>query len=188
MKVPIPEPSLVVLVGTSGSGKSTFARAHFRPTEVLSSDFFRGLVSDDENDQAATGDAFDALHFVAAKRLAAGRLTVIDATNVQQYARTALVALALRFHVPPVAIVLDIPERICEERNRARPDRQFGPYVLARQHKALMRSIGSLDDEGFRRVYILKPDGVDGVDIVRQPPWNDRRELGGPLEPVDPRP
>src|SRR5579864_206528 len=78
-----PELSLVVLIGASGSGKSTFARKHFRPTEVISSDYCRALVADDENDQAATNDAFDVLHFIAAKRLAAGRLTVVDATNVQ---------------------------------------------------------------------------------------------------------
>ena len=101
MKVSIPELSLVVLIGTSGSGKSTFARRHFKPTEVLSSDYFRGLVSDDENDQSATGDAFDTLHYVAGKRLAAGRLTVIDATNVQQDARKPLVALARKYHVLP---------------------------------------------------------------------------------------
>src|SRR5439155_20258181 len=98
MPLTLPELSLVVLVGPSGSGKSTFARRHFKPTEVLSSDFCRGLVSDDENSQAATGDAFDVLHYVAAKRLAAGRLTVVDATNVQVEARRPLVALAREFH------------------------------------------------------------------------------------------
>lgn len=84
MKIAIPEMSLVVLVGVSGSGKSTFAAKHFRPTQILSSDFFRGLVSDDENNQAASAAAFDALHYVAGKRLAAGRVTVVDATNTQR--------------------------------------------------------------------------------------------------------
>src|SRR5919198_892664 len=101
MNLTVPELSLVVLVGASGSGKSTFARTHFRPTEVLSSDFCRGLVADDENDQSATGDAFDVLHYVAAKRLAAGRLTVVDATNVQPEARKPLVALARQYHCMP---------------------------------------------------------------------------------------
>src|SRR5207237_7293209 len=113
--------------GPSGCGKSSFTRAHFKPTEVLSSDFCRGLVSDDENAQAATNDAFDVLHYIARKRLAAGRLTVVDATNVQPEARKPLVVLAREFHCLPVAIVLDLPEKVCQERNRDRADRDFGP-------------------------------------------------------------
>src|SRR5213593_1150922 len=104
MQISIPELSLVVLVGPSGAGKSTFARKLFKPTEVLSSDFCRGLVSDDENDQSATNDAFDLLHYITRKRLAAGRLTVIDATNVQPEARRPLIALAREYHVLSVAI------------------------------------------------------------------------------------
>src|SRR5215469_16028980 len=91
VNITIPELSLVALIGPSGCGKSSFARAHFKPTEVLSSDFCRGLVSDDENDQAATNDAFAVLHYIARKRLASGRLTVVDATNVQPEARKPLV-------------------------------------------------------------------------------------------------
>ena len=83
MKITLPELSLVALVGPTGSGKSTFARRHFKPTEVISSDYCRGLVSDDENSQAATKDAFELLYYIVRKRLAAGKLTVIDATNVQ---------------------------------------------------------------------------------------------------------
>ena len=94
MRLDLPDPSLVVLIGASGSGKSSFARAHFRGTEVISSDFCRGLVADDENDQAATADAFAVLNFVAGRRLAQPRLTVVDATNVQREARRPLVALA----------------------------------------------------------------------------------------------
>src|SRR5438477_8949373 len=129
----MPELSLVVLVGASGSGKSTFARKHFKSTEVISSDYCRGLIADDENDQSATSDAFEVLHFIVAKRLAAGRLTVVDATNVQATARKPLVELARRYHVFPVAIVFDLPERLSHQRNRGRPDRQFGPQVVGRQ-------------------------------------------------------
>jgi protein phosphatase len=123
VKITIPELSLVAMVGASGCGKSTFARQHFKATEILSSDFCRGLVSDDENDQSATGDAFELLHYIARKRLAAGRLTVVDATNVQEEARKPLVALAREYHVLPVAIVLNMPEKLCHERNQSRPDR-----------------------------------------------------------------
>ena len=118
MKLTLPELSLVVLIGPSGCGKSSFARKHFKPTEVLSSDYCRGLVSDDENNQAATNDAFEVLHFIARKRLAAGKLTVVDATNVQPESRKPLVELAREFHCLPVAIVLNLPEKVCQERNR----------------------------------------------------------------------
>src|SRR5262249_17064989 len=123
MTISIPNLSLVVLIGPSGSGKSTFARKHFLPTEVLSSDACRALVSDDENDQAVTNDAFAVLHFIAARRLALGRLTVVDATNVQPEARKPLVELARRYHCLPVAIVLNMPARLCEARNRLRAER-----------------------------------------------------------------
>src|SRR5262245_35979794 len=137
----IPEVSLVVLVGVSGSGKSTFAARHFRRTEVISSDFCRGLVSDDENDQGATKAAFEVLHFIAAQRLDAQRLTVIDATNVERHAREALLTLAKRHHTPAVAIVLDVPEAVCAERNAARPERNVGPHVLRDQRRELRRSM-----------------------------------------------
>src|SRR5580698_1669944 len=133
MTISIPELSLVVLIGASGSGKSTFARKHFKATETLSSDSCRGLVSDDENNQAATNDAFEVLHFIARKRLAAGKLTVVDATNVQSESRKPLVALAREFHCLPVAIVLDQPERLAHDRNKGRSDRDFGPHVIRQQ-------------------------------------------------------
>jgi protein phosphatase len=149
MKIDLPEPSLVLLIGTTGSGKSTFARAHFRPTEILSSDFFRGVVSDDENDQTATTAAFDVLHLAAARRMEAGRLTVVDATNVQLESRKSLLEISKRYGVPAVAIVLDIPKTVCAERNSRRPDRRELGHVLTRQHAALRRSIPGLAGEGF---------------------------------------
>ena len=181
----IPEPSLVVLVGVTGSGKSTFARARFAPTQVLSSDAFRGLVADDENDQSATTAAFDALHHVAGLRLRAGRVTVIDATNVAPHARAALVHLAREHDVLPVAIVLDVPEPLCWERTQARPDRDFGRGVVTRQHRDLRRSIGRLRDEGFRKIHILRgPAEVEAAEIRFERLFNDRRELHGPFDIV----
>src|SRR5690348_10636352 len=154
--ITIPELSLVVLIGPSGCGKSTFAHKHFKPTEVLSSDFCRALVSDDENDQSATKEAFEVLHAIAAKRLARGHLTVVDATNVQPEARKPLVELARRYHVLPVAIVLDIPEKLCHERNRNRPDRSFGPHVIRQQRSQMERSLRGLQREGFRHIHVLR--------------------------------
>jgi protein phosphatase len=183
MKITIPELALVVLIGPSGAGKSTFARTYFRATETLSSDFCRGLVSDDENDQAASRDAFEVLHFIAAKRLAAARLTVIDATNVQEEGRKPLVALARRFHCLPVAIVFDFPEKLCQERNRGRPDRDFGPHVIRQQLQQLHRSLRKLEREGFRHVHVLRsPEEMAALTIERQPLWNNLRHEHGPFD------
>src|SRR3954467_9133875 len=174
MKITLPELALVVLIGPSGCGKSTFARKHFRATEVLSSDYCRGLVSDNENDQAATKDAFDVLHFIARKRLAAGKLTVVDATNVQPEARKPLVELAREFHCLPVAIVLNLSERVCHERNTGRSDRDFGPHVIRQQSQQLRRSLRGLEREGFRHVFVMESvEQVDAATIERQPLWNN---------------
>ncbi len=183
MNIKIPDLSLVVLIGASGSGKSSFARAHFKPTETLSSDFCRGLVSDNENDQAATKEAFEVLHFVASKRLAAGRLTVVDATNVQPEARKPLLALAREFHCLPVAIVLDLPERVCLERNASRPDRDFGPHVVRNHIKSLRSSLRSLEREGFRHVFVLRSEGeVAAAAVTREPLYNDKKHELGPFD------
>jgi protein phosphatase len=185
MHITIPNLSLVVLIGPSGSGKSTFARRHFQPTEVLSSDFCRGLVADDENDQAATADAFELLHFVAGKRLKAGKLTVIDATSVQPESRQPLVALAKAHDVLPVAIVLNLSERMCHERNAGRADRQFGPHVIRNQVAQLRRSLKHLSREGFRKVFVLSdPAEVDAATVERQRVWNDLRHECGPFDIV----
>ncbi len=183
MRIIIPELCLVVLVGPSGCGKSTVARKHFKPTEVISSDFCRGLVSDDENSQDATADAFDLLRFIVGKRLARGMLTVIDATNVQAEARKPLVELAREHDVLPVAIVLKMPEHVCHDRNKTRADRSFGPHVVRNQLIQLRRSLRGLEREGFRYVYTLQtPDDVEQAVIERQPLWNNRKSDKGPFD------
>jgi protein phosphatase len=183
MKITIPELSLVVMIGASGSGKSSFARKHFKSTEILSSDYCRGLVSDDENNQAATNDAFEVLHFIAAKRLAAGKLVVADATNVQPESRKGFVELAREFHCLPVAIVLNMPERLCQDRNQGRADRDFGPHVVRQQTQQLRRSLRGLEREGFRHVFILhSPEEVEAALIERQPLWNNKKQDHGPFD------
>ncbi|GAA2769293.1 polynucleotide kinase-phosphatase [Streptomyces indiaensis] len=182
--LPVTDLSLVVLIGASGSGKSTFARRHFKPTEVISSDFCRGLVSDDENDQGATRDAFDVLHYIAGKRLAAGRRTVVDATSVQSDARRQLIDLARQYDVLPIAIVLDVPEEVCAERNAARTDRADMPRrVIHRHTRELRRSLRHLEREGFRKVHVLR--GVDEVEhatVVTEKRFNDLTHLTGPFD------
>ncbi|NED14326.1 polynucleotide kinase-phosphatase, partial [Streptomyces sp. SID9124] len=182
--LPVTDLSLVVLIGASGSGKSTFARRHFKPTEVISSDFCRGLVADDENDQSASKDAFDVLHYIAGKRLAAGRLTVVDATNVQPEARRQLVRLAREYDVLPIAVVLDLPEEVCLARNAGRPDRADMPrHVVQRHRRELRRSLRGLEREGFRKVHILRTEEeADRAEVVLERRYNDLRHLTGPFD------
>jgi protein phosphatase len=144
MEIKIPKLSLIVLIGTSGSGKSTFAKQHFLPTEIISSDYCRALVSDDESNQLVTDEAFEILHFITRQRLKLGKITVIDATNVRPEDRKELVAIAKEYHSLPVAIVFLIPEKICQERNKNRADRDFGPHVIRNQRSLLRRHLKTL--------------------------------------------
>ncbi|WP_405717174.1 polynucleotide kinase-phosphatase [Streptomyces sp. NBC_00046] len=182
--LPVTDLSLVVLIGASGSGKSTFARRHFKPTQIVSSDFCRGLVADDENDQSASRDAFDVLHYIVGKRLEAGRLTVVDATSVQSESRKQLVQLARSHDVLPIAIVLDPPEEVCIARNAARPDRADMPrHVIQRHRRELRRSLRGLEREGFRKVHILRTEEeADHAEVVLERRYNDLRHLTGPFD------
>jgi protein phosphatase len=183
MRLTIPEFCLVALVGASGSGKSSFARKHFRPTEVISSDYCRALVADDESAQDATDDAFDLLFTITRKRLAARRLTVIDATNVRREDREQIVKLAREYHALPVAIVFDLPEKLCQERNAGRPERDFGPHVVRNQTRLLRQSLRGLRREGFRYDYRLtSAEEAEAVEIERQRLWTDRRDDHGPFD------
>ena len=183
MRIEIPEFALVALIGATSSGKSTFAKKHFLPTEVLSSDFFRGMVSDNENNQKVSKEAFDLLFYAANKRLDLMRTTVIDATNVQQSARKQIIDLAREQNVHSVAIVLNLPERDLLARNAARPDRGYPEHVIRKHVSDLRRSLRNLKKEGFRFVYILNSQQeVDEVEIVRTKMWNNKKEEHGPFD------
>jgi protein phosphatase len=184
MQLTIPEFALIVLVGPAGAGKSTFARKHFKATEILSSDFFRGLVADDESDQAATRDAFEVLHYIAAKRLRAGRLTVIDATSVRPEARQPLLSLARQFHSPAVALVFNLPEELCQQRNRQRSGRRVEAAVVHLQHEQLQQALTALPREGFAQVHVFsRQEEIDAVEMSRRPPPDiDKRQEHGPFD------
>lgn len=179
----LPELALVALVGASSAGKSTFAARHFLPSEVLSSDFFRALVSDDENSLEATRDAFDTLFFVAGKRLARGRLTVVDATSVKPDDRRRLVDLARAHDVLPVAIVLDLPKSVLEARHAARADRDFNPAVIGKQVAELRRTLRGMQKEGFRHVWVLRSaEEVQATRVERVPLYTNKKHLRGPFD------
>ena len=184
MKLFIPDPSLVVLIGVMGAGKSAFARRHFAPDEIVAAAPDAAPPSD-EDDVTATPDAFDNLLYAAiAKRLAAGRLTVVDAANVWAARRQTLVALARRSHLSPIAVVLDTPEEVCRERNSARPERAVDSGVLRRQYVELRSELRHLRREGFRDVYILSsPDAAAAV-VERRPLPVNRTGDCGPFDVI----
>jgi len=170
VNITVPDPSLVLLVGASGSGKSTFAARHFRPTEIVSSDHARALVADDENDQAATPAAFRIMHTIIRERLRARRLVVVDATNVKSQSRRPLIALARKRDIPAIAIVFDMPEALCLKRNQGRAARSLTADVIHRQRVEMERSMSGLQSEGFQRVYRLdSPEAVESAVNLRVP-------------------
>ena len=184
MQINIPKTSLVLLVGVSGSGKSSFAQKHFEKYEIVSSDICRGIVSNDENNQSATNDAFEVFNFILSKRLQNGLLTVADATNIQQEARKKLLNIARSFHVLPVAIVFDLPQELCEKRNEERTDRKISSGVLRHQMQDLKHSLKNLKKEGFKKLYILRSEEeVNSVtEIIREKLYNDKTDMQGPFD------
>lgn len=183
MRIEIPEFALVALIGATSSGKTTFAKKHFLPTEILSSDFFRGMVSDDEDNQKVSQEAFDLLFYAANKRLDLMRTTVIDATNLQPAARKQIIDLAREQNVHSVAIVLNIPEKELLARNAARPDRGYPEHVIRKHTSLLRRSIKNLKREGFRFVYVLNSQQeIDDAEIVRTKMWSNKKEEHGPFD------
>jgi len=181
--IDIPDFSLVVLIGSTGSGKSTFAAKHFLPTEVISSDYCRALVSDSETDQGVTTDAFDLVREIAGKRLKHRKLAVIDATNVRATERKGWIELARQWHALPVAIIFDPGIDVCIERNRTRPDRAFGGQVVQRMVAEVRRGLGGLQREGFRQVWKFSSvDAIEAAQLARQPLWTDKRSDHGPFD------
>jgi protein phosphatase len=185
VRIEIPRLALVVLVGAAGAGKSTFAQAHFKPTQVLSSDVFRGLVADDERALSATPAAFEALHLVASLRLRRGRLTVVDAVNGRPADRRPLLELAAAHDCPAVAVVLDLEPDVCAARDRARTGRTVGDSVIRAQSGAVRTSLAGLRGEGFDAVHVLRSEAEVGSAAVRltQPPV-DRRWDRGPFDVI----
>lgn len=183
MRIEIPDVCLVLLIGASGSGKSTFARAHFKPTEIVSCDHYRGVVDDDENSIEATADAFEVCRTVTATRLKRRKLTVIDATNVRAEDRAQFIGIARQHHARTIGIVLDPGERVCHERNRLRPDRQFGPHVVRNQLASLRRGLDRPDKEGIRDLHRLESvDDIAAASLVRKPTSTDARDIVGPFD------
>jgi predicted kinase len=165
----IPSDALVILIGAAGSGKSSLAKRHFPAEAILSSDAYREAISGDASDQSATDEAFERLEADLHQRLGAGGLTVVDATNVQTWARRQLLRVARVHGRPTIAIVLAIPVQVSLDRNSVRPGRRVPPGVVRRQDRDLRRSLARLGEEGHASVLVLSdPDEVDAVSIRTQ--------------------
>jgi protein phosphatase len=168
MILELPPGALVVLIGPSGCGKTTFAASQFRATEILSSDAFRAIVADDPSDQTATDAAFELLHTALALRLARRRLSVVDATNVERWARERLLGVARRFRRPAVAIAFDLPLAVCLERNARRSSGRVPEATLRRQHRLLQESLRTLAEEGFEQVFLLREPRISELTGIHQ--------------------
>ena len=182
MKIRLPEQGLVLLVGSSGSGKSSFARRHFLPTEVVSSDVCRGLVSDDENDQKCTSLAFELLNTMVGLRLRNRKMVVVDATNLRPEDRKNLRRLASDHDSLCSAILFDTPRQVCKERNAQRPDRNFSHRVIDRHHNLFRQACRNIKKEKFHRVYRLKPEDLEALEIERTRLWCDKKDVKGPFD------
>ena len=183
MRIELPEFSLILLVGPGSAGKTTFAGKHFLPTQILSSDLFRGMVCDDENEQSVTKDAFELLYHTAEKRLEHRRTTVIDATNLQRSDRQKMIALAKAQNVHAAVVVLNLPESVLRERNLTRKNRRLPEAVLRSQLMALRFCMRKFKKEGFRFVYVLdSEEEIENAEIVYTKLWSDKKEERGPFD------
>jgi protein phosphatase len=184
MRIELPSPCLVLLVGAPGYGKSTFARRHFLPTEIVSSDACRVLVSDSDSNRGASADAFQVLDTIIAKRLAGGRLTVVDATNAHRGARQRWLRIAERYHVLPIAIVFDFLPDHCRQRNRER-ERRLPEDVVDVQLDRVRHSLDSIEDEEIAMVHVLRSEHEAGeVTFDRMLLPVDRGYDSGPFDIV----
>lgn len=169
MNITVPRFCLIVLIGSSGAGKSTFAKNNFKITEIISSDYCRSLVCDDENDQTISEHAFDLLHYIVEKRLLIGKLTVVDATNLHEQARRQLLEIANRNNCLSAAVIFNISEQLCKERDKKRSDRQVGENVIRKHSILLSRTMNSIYNEGFRYIYVLNsPEEINSIEIKRE--------------------
>lgn len=183
MRLTLPDFALVLLIGVSGSGKSTFARRHFAATEIVSSDACRGMVADDENDQCATPDAFALVHALLDLRLKRRRFCVVDATNLYSEDRLSLRLLGKRHYAPVVAIVLDPGSDVCIARDARRRERTVGADVITAQHQALVQTLRSLPGEGFRAIHVLGSEQeIADVTFGRLRLASDQRQRSGPFD------
>ncbi|KPU45895.1 Bis(5'-nucleosyl)-tetraphosphatase PrpE [Oxobacter pfennigii] len=160
MKIEIPATSLIVLCGIAGCGKSTFALKNFKDTEVVSSDRCRALVSDDEENMEVSKEAFELFYYIIKKRMNLKKLVVADSTAVSHEARRKLLDLAEDNNYYSILLAFDISTEIAIERNNLR-QRKVSRYVIEKQYAAFLKSLKSVENEGFDKVIVLNENDAD---------------------------
>ncbi len=164
MRIVIPNPSLVILCGPAGSGKSTFAGRHFSETAVVSSDRCRAMLADDEASMRASRDAFALFHQIIEGRLRYRRLAVADSTALNPDARRELRRIAHRYRMPVAIIVFDVPEATCV-RWDARRGRRVGRAVIHRQGLQLQDALRWIPGEGYDQIAVLAEEDVTNAQV-----------------------
>lgn len=183
MRIKVPEFSLIILIGPSSSGKTSFAKKYFKESEIISSDYCRYLLSDDENNQNVSKEAFELMHYLIDKRLSLRKLTVVDATNVLENSRYDLLELAKKHHALTVAIVFNISLDVCLFRNKLRPERKLEEKIIHYQYNQMQYSLMNLKKEGFNYVYIMNTiEDVIKTNIIRNPLYCDKSMDKGPFD------
>lgn len=153
-------PTLHVLVGVPGSGKTTWLRNR-GVVDPISSDHLRFLLTGDESNQSVNGEVFEVLYSIVRSRLSRGLSTYVDATNTTRRGRERLLEVGMWFaqRARTRAVVMDTPLETCvkwNEQRAAAGGRRVPLHVIERMHRQLREEYPCVE-EGFDRVDVVLP-------------------------------
>ena len=153
----LPQRTLLVLCGIPGSGKSTFASRFIAQqglpaTTIVSSDQCRALISDDEENQQVSRDAFDLFHFIIYKRMLLGRFIIADSTALLANSRHRLLSQALSYQYATCLLVFSVDPAVCIQRDRAR-HRIVGEVIIRNLQQLLEQALRDIPGEQWQQVY-----------------------------------
>lgn len=175
MTITIPKPSLVILVGPSCSGKTTFSKKYFEDDEIISMDL------NNQGNKKAKENSIDILYNQISKKLEIGKIVVLDSSNLIESTRKVLLRFANEFHILPIAIVFNISEKECLKRNESKGI--VSDCLIKAQMTYLNKTLKTIEKEGFSKVYILNDTkDIDRVKIERVELPNNLKHIHGPFD------